>query len=879
MFLERLAQRLSIAFRGGRFHDELREEMREHLAMKEQELREGGMAPEEAHSAAAREFGNATQWREESHEMWGWQTIENFLQDVKFGLRMLAKNPGFTVVAVFTLALGIGANTAMFTVVNGVLLKPLPYPEPERIVHLSLIYKGQFEEMSFDSRQFEFWMNHRDPFESLAATTGVGFNLAGASRPERVKAQRVSTEFFKVLGIQPFLGRGFLPDEDRVGGSNVAVLSYGLWVRDLGSDPKVIGRSLTLDGTPFTVVGVMPSGFQSMQTADLWTTIGQVAHTIGSGGNYHVIGKLKPGISRQQANRYLAPLTAPFAHEFLRRLSDAEAKQASFAVFPYNYVLTNEQRGPLLVLFGAIGFVLLIACVNVANLQMARAATRHREIAVRTAMGAGSVRLFRQLLTESVLLGVLGAAFGLLVAYGGLHSLLQLIPVDLPHAQNISLDRWALGFTALVAVLAGILFGIAPALRASRPDLHDSLKESGNRGSTGRHRLGPALVVAEVALSLVLLVGSGLLIKTFSNLLSVNPGFNPHRVLSIPIWTTGSQFKLSSELATFYEGAIQRIKSIPGIESAAVVAAGLPLEDGGNEYYRVGGGKDSEGFSADYREVTPQFFHTLGVQLLQGRLITAADSASAAKVVVVNAAMAREHFHESSAIGAYLTTEGDTYEIVGVVADVKSHLNEPSPPTVFVPMAQASVEVDQLFQGWFPTSILVRTSQNPLSLSHAVLGALREADPNLPIGEVRSMDEVLSLSLAFQRFLMTLMTVFAGLALALAAVGLYGVISYSVSQRTHEVGIRMALGAARGEVLSMIVGQGLRLALLGTVIGLVASFFLARLVEGMLFGVTPKDPATLVEVSGLLILVASLACFIPARRATQVDPLVALRYE
>jgi putative ABC transport system permease protein len=804
------------------------------------------------------------------------------LQDVRYGLRMLGKNPGFTAVAVLTLALGIGANTAIFSVVDGILLRPLPYPEPERIVEISRTYRGELEMSNFAAAQFDFWRSHNEPFQFLAASTGVGFNLAGGSRPERVRALRASAEYFRVLGVPPALGRDFLQEEDRPGGPNVAILSHGLWTRDFGADVQVIGRTVLLDGDSYTVVGVMPAGFESLPPVDLWTTIGQVAHTIGSGSNYDVIGRLKPSISPRQADSFLATLTRPFLNRFASDMPANIAKDVSFDVFPYRYVVTSDLRAPLLVLFGAIGFVLLIACVNVANLQMARAAMRNREIAVRTALGAGRLRIFRQLVTENILLAFLGAALGLLVAQWALNFLLALTPSDLPRGQEISLDRWALAFTALVAVLTGVLFGLAPAFQAARTDLNESLKESGSRTASRRQRLGAALAVGELALSLVLLVGSALLIKTFVILLRTDPGFDPRAVLSLEIWTTGSQYKSGAALANLYVTMVRRIEAIPGVESAAVVAAGLPLERGGNVPMKIAGQKDSEMFSADYREITPEYFRALGTPLRQGRAFTAADSQDTHKVAIINATFARRHFPGRNPIGEHvdLTMVGDAdREIVGVVGDVKSSLNEAAQPSAFIPVAQASYDVDQLFQGWFPTCILVRTTPKPLSLSHAVEDAVRGADPNLPIGHVRSLEEILSLSLAFQRFLMTLMTVFAGLALVLAAVGLYGVISYSVSQRTHEIGIRMAVGATRGSVLGLIVHRGLRLALLGTGIGVVAALGLTRLLRSMLFGVKPTDLLTFAGVAVLLTAVALLASYIPARRAAKVDPMVALRYE
>lgn len=808
----------------------------------------------------------------------------NLRQDIRFSLRMLGKNPGVTLVAVVTLALGIGANTAMFSVVNGVLLRPLPYPEPERIVEISRTYRGQFNDSNFNAQEFDFWKERREPFEYLAADAGVGFTLVGGSQPERIKALRVSSEYFHVLGVRPALGREFLPSEDQLGGPNAAVLSDGLWKREFAADPQALGRTIRLDGAPYTIIGIMPPGFQVLPPVDLWTTIGQVAKTMGVGGNYEILGRLKPEISRRRADSYLATFARPFVAQFARShgMTEETAKETSVASFPYRQVVTSDQRKPLLVLFGAIGFVLLIACVNVANLQMARAARRNKEIAIRSLMGARRSRILRQLLTENVLLALTGAALGLIFAEWALHFLIAVTPTDLPRAAEISLDGWALGFTALVAVTAGILFGLAPALQAWKADLNESLKESGGRSATGRHRLGGALVAGEVALSLVLLVGSGLLIATFINLLRTSPGFDPSHVLSLQIWTTGAEQKTSGDLAAFYRKIQERIEAVPGVEKAGMIAAGLPLERGGNTGVRLLSQKDSKWFPSDYREISPDYFRAMGVPLLEGRFFTEADSTDAVKVVIINAAFARKQFPGRNPIGEHVAVfefAETERQIVGVVGDVKSYLNEPAPETLFIPVAQASFAGDQLFQSWFPTCIIVRTAGQPMSLSQPVISALRDVDPNLPIGEVRAMDQVLSHSIAYQRFLMTLMTFFGAMALALAAVGMFGVISYSVSQRTHEVGVRMALGATRGKVLAMIVGQGLRLALAGTAIGLAGAFALDRVLGSMLFDIQPTDPVTLGAASLALILVALAACYLPARRATQVNPMVALRYE
>ena len=808
--------------------------------------------------------------------------MSTLFQDLKFALRMLARNPGFTAVAVITLALGIGANTAIFSVVYGALLRPLPYPHPERIVEISRTYRGELKSYSgFTALGFDFWKEHRDPFEYLAASTGVGFNLTGAGRPERIDALRVSTEYFGVYGVQPFLGRDFSPDEDRLGGPNVAILSYSLWKSHFNGDRFAAGHSLLLDGVPFGIIGVMPAGFQTIPPVALWTTIGQVHDTIGVGQNYELMGRLKPSVSEKQATSYLAGLTRPFATQFYGWMQASHRKVLGFVAAPYRTVISNNVRTPLLVLFGAIGFVLLVACANVANLLLARTTARSREMALRTALGAGRVRLFRQLLTESVLLAVFGAAVGLLVALWCLHFLLALAPDVLPRAQHVALNGWALAFTAAVAGVTGILAGLLPAFTASRADLNESLKEGSRAAglSVRGRRLSAGVVSAEAALSLILLIGSGLLVRSFANLLRTDPGFDPHHMLTLQISTKGSQYTSMFSLANFYQQLVERIDAIPGVKSAAVVAAGSPLERGGNDNPGVQVGGELKHPSVDYREITPGFFQTLGVPLIAGRPFTEADSASSAKVTIINQAFARQYFPNQKAVGRRLISDHYGLEIVGVAGDVRSSLNQPAPPTFFVPMAQASFAGDQIAQGWFPTSILVRTLVKPLGLTPELEGAVRDVNPNIPISRIRSMDEILAVSLAWQRFLMTLMSVFAALALALAAVGIYGVISYSVSQRTHEFGIRMALGAQKSDVLKMVAGQGLKLMLVGLGFGILGTLVLARFLASLLYGVKSTDLLTFTTASLILAAVALLACYIPARRAASVDPMAALRNE
>lgn len=818
--------------------------------------------------------------------------METLWKDIRYGFRTLGKSPGFTALIILTLALGIGANTAMFSVVYGVLLRPLPYPQADRITQISISYKGQLDYSGFDARESDFWKTHDQPFQYLAATTSVGFNLSSGSQPLRVRALRVSADYFQVLGVQPVLGREFSPDDDSLNGPNVAVLSSGLWESQFGGDRGLVGKTVSLDGTPYSVVGIMPAGFQSIPPVDVWTTIGQVAHSIGSGINYTVIGRLKSGISGKQADSYLGTAKDSFFNEFRPR--DSKYRQSiAFHAEPLRSMVSFNYHTPLLVLFGAIGFVLLIACVNVANLLMSRAAARSKEIAIRTALGASRGRLVRQLLTESLLLAVLGGALGLLFAYWGLNLLLALAPTDLPRAHAIFLDGWALGFTVAASLLTGIFFGLAPAFQSSKADLNNSLKENVGHATsgTGYRRLRSALAVSEIALSLVLLTGAALLIETFTNLLHTNPGFDPRPILTLQTWTTGQKFtplpdnatpaqmnSRSAEISRFYQRILDKVQAIPAVRGAAVVGEGLPLDYGGNDFAWLPSEGETHGISADIRSVSPDYFGIMGIPLLKGRFFSNADSPGSARVVIINQEFVREKFPNRNPIGQSLNGGGTMREIVGVVGDVKSQLGEAPPPTFFIPLAQDPGEI-QGFQAWFPVAIMVRTTQPPLSLSHAVEAAVHDAEPDLPIGHIQSMEQILSISLAFQRFLMTLMSIFAALALLLAAVGVYGVMAYSVGQRTHEIGIRMALGARPRDVLVMVVRQGMLLTGMGLFTGLAGALAATRLLSDELYGVKATDPIVFAIVVGVLAFIAFLACYIPARRAAKVDPLIALRYE
>ena len=811
--------------------------------------------------------------------------MKTLWQDIRYALRVLRKSPGFTSIAVLTLALGIGANTAIFTVVYGVLLRPLPYPQPDRLVQLAESYKDQTDEMSITSAQLKRLHEYGTLFEHIAGYTGVGYNLAVGNSGEHLRGMPVDADYFRVLGVQPFLGRDFVEADDQGDGHRVAILSYSLWMRRFGSDAHQIMQTILLNGEPFTIVGVMPRGFGALGQGgapdpgapDIWTPLALVAKTAGSGQNISVLARLKPGVTRAQLAAQMSLVTQDFRHEY----PYIARNELAISFLPYQLMIGADVRPFLFILLGAIGFVLLIACTNVANLLLARGGLRGREIAVRIALGASRPRIFQQLLTESMLIAIAGGALGLLLAATGLDSLLAMAPVDLPRATDVHLDGWAFAFTFGISLITGALFGLAPALEATKASINEALKEGAGRSSAapGRARLRQLLVVGEFAMSLVLLTGAGLMIATFSKLLHTDPGFDPHRILSLQFWLVGSKYDSTPQVDNFYRAVVQRVESLPGVEAAAVVAAGLPLERGGNNGVKLAAAKESDWISADYREITPGYFQAMGIPLKQGRLFSDADSDSANRVVVINETFARKHLKGLNPLGQHLDVGGVLCEVVGVVGDVKSYLDQPSEPSTYVPASQAAYGTSALFEGWFPRTVVVRASVDPLSLSRAVREAVANVDPTVPTGKFRSMEQVLSHSLALRSFMRLLLSVFAGLALLLASVGIYGVISYAVSQRTREIGVRMALGARPADVLRLVLTEGLRLVLVGVAIGIAAALALTRLLASLLYGVSSTDPTIFVSVTALLVTVSLAACFIPARRAMRVDPIVALHYE
>ena len=800
-------------------------------------------------------------------------------QDLRYTMRSLLarQSRSFTFVAVMTLALGIGATTAMFSVLYGVLLRPLPYPEPDRLVEMAGGYQGQAGEMAVTHQEFRFLHEQSPVFQYVAATTPVGFNVFTGSEAVRASGLRVSRDYFRVLGVAPAVGREFLAEEDQPGGARAVVLSHGFWQRRINGDASIVGRAISLDGEPYTVVGVMPAGFQSLPAVDVWSTLAQVGQSIGGGENLQVIGRLKPGLTLAGAQAGMQGTTAAYQREFKERLQPG----VSIMLAPYHTLVVSQARTPVLILSGAIAFVLLIACANVASLLLGRATTRSRELALRVALGASRGRVMRQLLTESVLLALAGGMLGLLLADWGLHALLSLAPDELPRAADIQLDHWALLFTVGTSLITGIAFGLMPAWRAARTDVHPLLKEGSARaaGSLRQGRVRNVLVIGEIALSIVLLIGAGLLLRTFANLARTDPGFDGSKVLSAEIWLTGTRYDSTAAIANFYQRLTERIEALPGVRSAAVIEAGLPLERGGRMGGMVDGLRLDE--SLDYRTITPGFFQALGVKLEQGRTFGAADADSAEPVAIVNETLARQSLQTRNAVGHMVTIGNGARprRVVGVVGNVRSYIGLPAPPTVFIPSAQTPASFTRLFSAWYPTHVIVRTSGDPAALGTALTRAIQETDAQVPIGRVRTMNEVLSASLAPQRFVMLLLSIFAVLAVVLAAVGIYGLMSFLVAQRTHEIGVRMAIGARPTDVLRMIVGRTVLLAGIGGALGLLGAGVLTRLLDSLLFGVTPTDPLIFFGVAAALVLVAIAASAMPARRAARVDPMIALRSE
>ncbi len=809
--------------------------------------------------------------------------MNTLFQDLRFGLRMLAKNPGFTAVAVLTLALGIGANTAIFSVVNAALLRPLPFSDPDRIVVVGQEWMGGAGD--FSPADFLDVRAQNHSLQEMAAYRSWNFNLTAGNRPEHVAGEVVTPNFFRLLGVKPILGRGFLPSDGGPGGNRVALLSYGLWQRSFGGAPSAVGSKLVMNGEPFTVIGVMPGGFRFPEESELWVSprYAVPAHplrpevnpaTLRGAHYFDALARLRPGVTLGQARADLAVVFRNVA----RAHPDSDLQGGKPWVQTLHQSEVGNVRTALLVLLAAVGLVLLIACANVASLVLARGVARRKEFALREALGASRARVARQVLTESLLMALLGGGLGIVLALWGFPVLATLVPADLRTTTRWALDGNVLTFTLALTVLAGLAFGLAPALSGTRNCLTETLKERSRTSAHGGRRGQEWLVVAETAVALVLLVGAGLLLRSFVRLLNVDQGFDPTHVLTMQIFLPQARYPSAERQAAFVKEMLAAIKTLPGVESASV-ATRLPLNPGGSqrsvqiEGRSYGPDQPDEDVVPDYSVVSPGYYRALRIPLLAGRAFTPHDDASAPPVVVVNRAMAKTFWPNQSPIGKHLRMgDGDPWsQVVGVVGDVRrKQLAAPARPTFYAPYAQ---------DPWPFMDIAVRSAADPAGLSHAVAAAIQKIDPDEPLYNVRTMQEVVARSVSERRFRLVLLGSFALLALFLTAIGIFGVISFAVSQRTHEMGLRMALGARRQDVLKLVVGRGVALALVGVGLGTAGALGLTRLLSGLLYGVKPADPLTFAAVALLLILVATLASYLPARRATKVDPMVALRYE
>jgi predicted permease len=874
--------------RGKRPQRDFAEELQAHLRLETDRLREEGYSGEEARVMAQRNLGNITQAQERFYEAHRWLWLDDLIRDVGYGLRQLRRNPGFTIVAIITLALGIGATTAIFSVVNGVLLRPLPYPSPNRLM---ILYENSSTSkvMSVSYPNFLDWQRQQRSFSALAIYHWAdSFNLSGPTGAEVIQARMVSDGFFKILGVSPLLGRGFSAEDNHLGSNPTAILSYHFWQQRFGGNPEILGNSITMDDRSYTIIGVLPKSFWFFDHKDVYVPIGIYDRPWTKDRRERwggcVVGRLRSGTTEGQAQADMANIA--------RRL-DAENPTADaglgVTVTPMAHYAVQDVRSTLLLLLSAVFLVLLISCVNVANLLLSRSAAREKEMAVRAALGARRRRLVAQLLTESVLLALLGGGLGIILAISGMHGLLYYVPRHLPRAQNIGLDLRVLLFVVATSIIAGLLFGLAPTLRTSKTDLHNSLQE-GRRGSTRRQGLQSGLVVAEVGLALLLLMGAGLALRTILHLNRVNTGMDTSDALIFDVSLPPAHYRSGPANRAFYKELTRRLGSLPGVQAVGTTDV-MPMSGNDNEWYFYVEGRPKPQ-PQDMPEAmtyitSPGYQRAMGISLLRGRLFTDEDTLRSKPVVAIDNTLARNFFPHQDPLGRHLILPikglEAPREIIGVVEHVKhfgpaSRRNWQINDAFYIPVAQIP---DQFYKQIpaFNLTFVVRTSVDPQSMVASVKREVYGIDSGVAVTDVQTMNEMERTSLTAQRFTALLLGVFGAFALALASVGVYGVISYSVAQRTHEIGIRMALGAQRRDVVVWVVRQGMTLALRGVAAGLIAAVFATRFMATMLYGVKPTDPLTLGLVSLSLCMVALLACYIPARRAMNVDPITALRYE
>jgi predicted permease len=897
-----VGRRLRMLVHRRQFDADLEEEMRLHLELRQQEGLEGGLAADEARAAARRRFGNTTYLKEESRIAWGWEWFENLAGDVRYGLRVLRKSPGFSTIAVLTIALGIGATTAIFSVVDATLLRALPYPQAEQLVSIEDDLPGVgARDVGMSQPEWQD-LQRSGIFEYVSPTWFDENNLTGSSQPARVRILIVAPNYFALLGVKPQLGRGFHPEDHSPGLILEAVISDGLWNLAFGGDPNILDKSVRLDTDLYRIVGVMPAGFDAPgriseeRNIEVWVATSfygapMADHPPRSGRNLPTaIARLKPGLTIVEAQSRVDALVAALRKEFPE---DYPVQSAwTVRLIPLKETVVGNVRQSLLLLLGAVGLVLLIGSVNVANLMLARASARGREMAVRRALGAGRKRLIFQLLTESLLLSLLGGIAGLAILFGAKGFLLRLVPESLPRLNEIGISWGILLFALGASVLAGAIFGLAPALQAGRFDLTHALKEAA-RGSTGsgeQARTRRMLVITEFALSLVLMIAAGLLLRSFWDLLSVPLGFNPQNVMAVrtrlpdPNDPKVDLYRTAAQEAPFVREVLRRSRALPGVEEVAVGdTASIPLDESlrdlkliseGQFIFTLEDAQNDETTVAERSSVTPDYFHLLGIPLLRGRLFNDSDTDKAPQVAVVNEAFARTYWPDQSPLSKRFKRNraGSPWiTVVGVIANARTEsLAQAGVPKIYLDLFQT---------GGKRLAIFLRGHLDPAAIAEQVREQVQSVDPTLPVSGAQTLNETVSASVAAKRFAMQMVALFALTALMLAGLGIYGVISYLVSERTQEIGIRLALGAERRSILRMVLRQGLGLAIAGAALGIVCALIVARLMAGVLYGVRPTDPATFAGVAVLLVLVALFACYVPAMRATRVDPMVTLRHE
>jgi len=866
---------------------DLDQEVQSHLALLIDENLRAGMSPQEAQRAARIELGGIEQVKEQVREQRIGNWLHSVLSDIRYGLRQLRNNPAFTTIAVLTLALGIGANTIMFSLVYGVVLRPLPFNDAGRLYTLwERNAKLGYEQNPPAAGNFRDWREHNRAFQGMAAfDASQAFNLAGDSSPERVDGTAVSPGLFELLGIAPVLGRTFSPQEDQLGQNRVVLLGYAFWHRRFNADPAIVGKSITLDGSNFTVIGVMPPGFQfpgdtgtilnifTAPSAQLWVPLALTpkAWTERSSHYLQVIGRLKPRVTLSQAQTEMDSIEDQLVKEYPQEYIGSDVN-----LIPLRAQVVGSFGPVLLILFGAVAFVLLIACSNVANLLLARASSRRREIAIRTALGGTRARLLRQLVTESLTLAMAGGVLGVIIAARGINLLKLILPDNFPRTTDIHMDGPTLFFTALASVATGLLFGLAPAFQGSRADVSESLKE-GARGTEGssRNRLRNVLIISEVALAVILLIGTGLMLRSFVRLQQVEPGFKPDHLLTMELSLPNARYS-DPQKAAFFDLLLERIRALPEVLSAGAIGH-LPLAGQIESYDMQVQGRaklPNEFANPSCHVVMPGYFETMQLSLVEGRYFAPRDSADSPHVLIINDVVARNLFPSERALGKRLQLGfgGWTGEIVGIVRHT-SHLSLDNAPVeeVYTPYPQAPF--------WGTMTLTIRTASAPLALARPVHELILALDKDQPVAKIRTMDDVIGVSVAAPRFRTLLLGLFGLTALLLGAIGIYGVISYTVSQRTHEFGLRMALGADLAQILRSVIVDGLKLTFIGLLFGIAGGVALARFLRSLLFGISATDPLTFAGVIVLLTLVALAACYIPARRATHVDPMIALRYE